>query len=219
MLQSLRNLHGSRLRAGDREGTFSDAFFRVEDGCLTHVLVDVGGWLSTDRVLVSSELLMPPEGAEGDDRWRLSLSEEALEAAPRWGGAKEAEGIDLLKWPPVIVGPFGSTVSPILMYEQIRALQEREEASIASDGRGPQISRDMQRASAWFGLPAFDASGELGRVQDLEFDPDSRRILAIVLEANGAGPDGGREIPYGALRHIGGEGTHLVFQDLGVRSG
>ncbi|MFD0979453.1 PRC-barrel domain-containing protein [Tropicimonas aquimaris] len=218
MLKSLRNLHGGPLYVGDRDGTFSDAFFRIEDGGLTHILVDIGGWISSDRVLVSSEFLSPPEDVQADAGWRVALDEQALDAAPRWGESDGGGGIDLLKWPPVIVGPFGSTVSPILMYEQVRALQERAETAPAPAAARPQMSRNLQRVSAWFGLPAFDASGELGKVHDLDFDPDSRRIVAVVLEADGALPTRGREIPYGALRHLGGEGTHLVFQDLGGRA-
>ncbi|RYH11328.1 PRC-barrel domain-containing protein [Tropicimonas sp. IMCC6043] len=214
MLQSIRDLIGTRLDVGDREGEFRDAFFRLEDGMIRYIALDLGGWLTTDTVIVSTDLLSPPEGDSG--RWSVSLDEAALETAPRWNETDRAEEIDLRLWPPVIVGPFGSTISPILLYEQLQAgKDDRDDDTLDGTSAAPLI-RSLQRVGHWLGLPAFDASGEIGRLHDMDFDPQNGRILAFVLNGPGPLPSRGAALPYVMLRHIAEQGTHLVFGETAV---
>lgn len=218
MLQSLRDLMGARLQVGDREGYFRDAFFRIEDGMLRYVAIDIGGWLNTDDVIVSMDLMSPPDPAQDDAPWQVRLSEAALEGAPRWTDSGKRQEVDLRNWPPVIVGPFGGTLSPILLYEQVHAAAG-DAAEPEDTASAAPLVRNLQRAGKWLGLPAFDASGELGRIRDMEFDPDNGRILAFVLEGPGPMPSRGVEIPYRALRHLADGETHLVFGPAPVPSG
>ena len=217
MLQSLRNLIGHRLELDDRTAVFRDAFFNLKDGVLRYAALDIGGWLNEDNVAVSTELLTPPDPTQSDARWHVHLSEAALEIAPRWTEEARTEGVNLSNWPPVIVGPFGSSVSPVLFYEDFQDAEEEDAESEPETQAPPKAAplvRNLHRVGKWFGLPCFDAKGELGRIHDMTFDPDSCRILSFVLEGAGARPDQGREIPYQALRHLADGETHLIFETL-----
>ncbi len=212
MLKSLRSLMGHRVDLGNRRVVFRDAFFNLEDGVLRYVALDIGGWLSADNVVVSTELLSPPDPAWDDTRWHVQLSEAALKNAPRWTEDEPEPRVNLTNWPPVIVGPFGSTVSPILLYEQFLDMDEDDEAETQAPPEAAPLVRNLHRVGKWLGLPAFDASGELGIVQDMNFDPDNGRILSFVLEKADAGTHRRREIPYRALRHLAEGETHLIFE-------
>jgi len=138
---------------------------------------------------------------------------DALEKAPRWSDYAGAEGIDLTGWPPILVGPFGGTYAPILLYEQMLAQSESGTPRDTSP-ENEAVAR-MQHASHWLGLSAFGRDGELGTVRDLLFESDTRDVRWLLVGESGvfsAGPE--REVPVEAVRYLAQQGSHLVL-DIG----
>ncbi|SFD10340.1 hypothetical protein [Tropicimonas isoalkanivorans] len=211
MLQSFKDLIDKPMRAGDRKASFRDAFFRIDEGILRYAALDIGGWLSIDNIIVSMDLIEP--SAAGDGEWVVKLDEDALAGAPRWERREEREEVDLQGWPPVIVGPFGSTISPLLLYQQLREL--RGTGAGNDDGEESPV-QSMERAGKWLGLTAFDAVGELGKVEDFIFETDTNAIHAVILDRDAPGTDLGRELPIHHFRHMADQETHLVLDLRGT---
>lgn len=212
MLHSLKDILHSRLTAGDRKVTVDEVFFDSAERRLRYLAVDIGGWFSVHEVIVSAALLEPPGQTGG---WGLRLDEAALEAAPRWHERMADEAIDLTGWPPIIVGPFGGTYAPMLMYEQLMAQARAGSAPEGSErppeGSGEAVVWRLERASEWLGLLAFGRDGELGRIDDMLFDDASRGIERLVLGSGGLLSHRSGEVPLSALRHMAHQRTHVVL--------
>ena len=124
MIHSLTELMQDRLHVADRKVRVDDVFLDPKARRLRYLAVDIGGWFAVDEVIVSADLLVPP--AEGREHWSLRLDEAALTSAPRWGTEGLGDPPDLTAWPPIIVGPFGGTYAPMLLYEQMVAGSQTE---------------------------------------------------------------------------------------------
>ena len=209
MLHSLRELMEDRLRVAGRSARVDDAFFDPEVRRLRYLAVDIGGWFSVDEVIVAADLLVPPAG-EGQ-HWTLRLDEAAIAHAPRWGAEDAPAPLDLTGWPPIIVGPFGGTYAPILMYEQLVADREDAAQTQSAGDSGNSLVWRMDRATEWLGLPAFGTDGELGNVEDLLFDDKTLELSWLVLGSGGIFAHRTGAVPVSALRRMAREGTHLVF--------
>ncbi|SDY34579.1 hypothetical protein [Citreimonas salinaria] len=224
MLQSFHDLMNRNLATDGGKAKLREAFFDPGTGLVRYMAVDIGGWLDATEVLVEADRLAPP-GEEGAS-WMLRISESDLEAAPRWHEGMAEERIDLRAWPPVLVGPFGSTYSPLLMFEQLIAEQREHELPPAPDG--DRLVRPLEEVGSWIGLPAFCTDGEIGPVADLLFEIDTRRVVTVAITpksgttagteaGSGATETTGRDqlgrilLPLTALRHRPKQGTHLVF--------
>jgi hypothetical protein len=207
MIHSLTDLMQHRLHVADRKVRVDDAFFDPEARRLRYLAVDIGGWFSVDEVIVSADLLVPP--GDGRDHWSLRLDEDALRAAPRWGAEGFSDPPDLTGWPPIIVGPFGGTYAPMLLYEQMVARDRTGEPP--AEGSGDALVYRMDRASEWMGLPAYGTDGELGQVEDILFDDATMAIAWLKLGSGGLLSRSTGAVPITALRHMAQQGTHLVF--------
>lgn len=216
MLHSFHDLMNRSLSTDGGKAKLREAFFDPGSGQVRYVAVDIGGWLDTTEVLVEAERLAPPREVGGP--WTLSVDASDLETAPRWHEGMAEDSVDLRAWPPVIVGPFGSTYSPLLMFEQIIAEQREQELPPAPEG--DRLVRPLQEVGRWIGLPAFCTDGEIGPVADLLFEVDTNRIVTVVIKPKSgtvavdtAGTDDSGHIllPLGSLRHRPVQGTHLVF--------
>ena len=221
MLHSLNDLMQSRLRLGDRKVRADEVFFGPKDRKLHYLAVDIGGWFEIDEVLVSADLLVPPDAQRG--WWTLTLDETAIEAAPRWSADGLREPADLTGWPPIIVGPFGGTYAPMLLYEQMVARGEAtRDGRAEADDAGDELIFRMDRATEWLGMPAFGRDGELGQVEDILFDDETREIAWLVLGRGGLLNHRTGEVPVSAIRHMARQGTHLVLDisadEVGTRN-
>lgn len=214
MLHSLNDLMQSRLHVAERKIRADEVFFEPGNRRLRYLALDIGGWFEIDEVIVSADLLVPPNAQH--DYWSLTLDEAALEAAPRWGEHGLQEPADLTGWPPIIVGPFGGTYAPMLLYEQMVARSPQSAGSMTREGRGDVMVYRMDRATEWLGISAFGTDGELGRVEDMLFDDQSLEIDRLVLGRGGVFSHRTGEVPASAVRHMARQGTHLVL-DLSSR--
>ena len=209
MLHSLNDLMQSRLHVADRKVRADEAFFDPKDRRLRYLAVNIGGWFEIDEVIVSADLLVPPDAQR--DHWSLTVDEAALGAAPRWGEHGLQEPADLTGWPPIIVGPFGGTYAPMLLYEQMVARSPESAPTAPSDGRGDEMVYRMERATEWLGIPAFGTDGELGRVEDMLFEDQTLELEWLVLGRGGVFSHRTAEVPVSAVRHMARQGTHLVL--------
>jgi hypothetical protein len=209
MLHSLNDLMQHKLRVADRTVRVDDAFFDPDERRLRYLAVDIGGWFAVDEVIVAADLLVPP-ATEGES-WALRLDEQALAQAPRWEGERAAEPFDLTGWPPIIVGPFGGTYAPILMYEQMVASQRPGADGPPAGETGDALVWRMDRVTEWIGRPVFATDGEIGQVEDILIDDDGLRLSRLVLGSGGVFGHRTGEVAVDAVRHMARQGTHLVL--------
>lgn len=207
MLHSFNSVLDHRVETDGGKAKLREAFFDPAGGAIRYVAVDVGGWLDTTEIIVEADRLAPPRD-EGHP-WTLRLSEAELAEAPRWHEGMAHDQVDLTHWPPILIGPFGSTYSPLMLYEQMLYEERGKEAETPEPSDGDALVRPLQEVHEWLGLPAFGPEGEIGKVSDLLFDPRRRRIMSFVIEP--ASGDDAVQLPLSALRHRPRQGTHLVF--------
>lgn len=170
------------------------------------IAVDLGGWFSVDEVLIAAEQL--DKTTEGD--WRVTLDEAALEGAPRWNEEPGRQLVDLRNWPPLIVGPFGATYSPILLYEQW--LSETTDPAAAA---GQELVARMHRASEVLGTKLSGPTGEIGTIEDISFAVEGMTLENIEVTLSGGTTGQTAHIPVQAVRHDdSGFATNLSQSDL-----
>ncbi|PZX18897.1 hypothetical protein LX81_00590 [Palleronia aestuarii] len=194
MSNSLKALLGATAHTEEGDFPIIELFYRPEDRRLRYAAIDIGGWLDHREVLVSLDRF----GALDGESWPVHLDREGLEAAPRWLDAPSEPSI----LPPIVVGPFGSTFSPLLMEAQLleSAEESQPQETSALDGRSRIL--DMDRASPWIGTDAFDDTGRLGEIADVMLS-DELVFISVLL-------DDERELSLDRLRRRADQG-HLLF--------
>ena len=202
---SLRGLLAGTVRVQDDDLPVAGAWIDADAMALRYVGLDVGGWLDRHVALVSAERLAWSE--EGlTPGWRAEITRAEIE-----GDDARLEGggtIDIGALPPVLTGPFGHTISPMLIGAGLMS-ETREE--MPPRAPGPDGARDaprdraraLDRAEDWLDLPAAARHDVLAhgsdagpRVADLLIDPRDGRLTHAVIEADGRG----RAVP---VDHLG----------------
>lgn len=189
-------------------GTITDIAVEPGRDTIPHILVDVasdtGG---VTPVLFAGSVVRLRDGAlrmtltEAELASRLEEAEAQRRADAEEDGG-EGAGLDPRMMPPVVVGPFGYTIAPALMASLLSARLEKTER--------PDLPRN---AAAWVsqisGQPAFDASGELGTLEDFEIDAE-RMVCVGCFVREPAGTL--LAMPFSALRPLPDKGTHVLVQ-------
>ena len=202
----LTHLMRLKAEAGDRKFTVTEIFFEDDTGHLRYVALQTGGVFNREEVLVAIGAF-----AEPGETWRLVLDEAAVRDAPRWTeGEHSGPPVPLEGWPPVVIGPFGNTESPLMLWAQAAAAFGDEEGG-EGEGRPPPSGDrrvvHLDRVTLKLDAPVFGDDGELGRLADLVIEPREMRITAFVVEdASGA-----HSVPWSALRRFPREGRHVVL--------
>ncbi|MFC7705283.1 PRC-barrel domain-containing protein [Plastorhodobacter daqingensis] len=226
MLRSLSDTLRASARAEDTTFPLRELFLDPVSHRVRYVALDAGRWFETVEVIVAARLLRPGQSAtEEDQDWVLDLTPQAVEAAPRWThGEDSGDGrpLSVEHWPPVVVGPFGHTTAPLMVWAQMsQSAQEMRpphppaEASISvaadeAQAPGPDVD-SLDRATGWLGKPVFGTDGELGVVADIGFDADSMRIAYIVVDNDKLLSSRQAAFPLSALRHRAGAEGHFVL--------
>ena len=200
------------VRLGEEELEVVDAWLEPADARLRYVALDVGSWLRERSALLAAGALVPREG-----RWTTAVTREEVEAAQ-----VEPEGgfhLDMTSLPAILTGPFGNTISPMMIAAGLRA-EAAEEApparpedrSAAPDDDAPALdaealTRQLVRWEDWREAPVFARDGEVGPLIDLILDDvDWRPARAVVAAARGP-----VALPWSLLRRrVPGSG-HLVM--------
>ncbi|TDL79383.1 hypothetical protein E2L08_10180 [Palleronia sediminis] len=181
MTYGFNELTGLRaLIAGD-EVPVSDLLIERAGWRVRRVALDVGSWFESRHALVSIDRFEAPR----DDGWPARFSEDELRDAPAWEDHATSE-MDL---PPLIVGPFGMTVSPLMMSAGLKASMAR---SLPPEVVETPEGAPLRSARGFLGIEIFGDSGSRGTVEDLRID-DTWSVTHIVT-------DDGDPIPVDALR-------------------
>ena len=149
---SLRALLDGAVRVEDDELAVSDAWIDAREMALRYVGLDVGGWLDRHVALVPADRLRwsREDGVLGG--WRAEVTRAEVEGEE----ARLTEGsgpIDLAALPPVVTGPFGYTISPLLigaglMAEADDGAPPRPPGEDRAGGRGRTARRRRARSTA-----------------------------------------------------------------------
>ncbi len=194
-------------RKGESDGqTFpvTEVFFHEPTGRLRYVALGTGGWLTREEVLLRIDRFGKPE--PGSRHWPVTLSADHIEEAPTWtGGGSSGPPIHLENWPTVVVGPFGNTTSPLMMWAEL-AESEHEEHMHGPSG-DKRVSK-LERATQRIGGEVFGSDGLLGTLSDVIVDPDRFAITDFVVRAEAGGE---HVVPYARLRHLAHDARHLVL--------
>lgn len=192
---SLRALMGGTVRVEEDDLSVSEAWLDPGEWRLRYVGLDVGGWLDRHVALVPAERLSRTRDP-AERGWRADVTRAEVEADE----ARLAEStgpFDLAALPPVFTGPFGNTISPLLMVggylaESADEAPPRPPGEEEADAPRDQV-RALSRAGEWLGRPIAARHDVVGRsaedgprIGDLLIDPESLRITHAVIEAGGA---------------------------------
>ena len=199
MLFSIGDL--TRFTAHTKDATFpiKDVFFSLSGRTLSFLTLDTGSWFESDSAIVSARLLTK---VSTDDRTvTLDTDEAHIRDATRWS-ENGSSAMDAL--PPIVIGPFGNTISPAMMIAMDRNASQQTTGQVAQAQRCEQFS-SMEN------MDVFGSDGELGRLIDLLLSPETREITHMVID-NGKVLAGRQLIvPIEKLRHQAEQETHLVL--------
>lgn len=187
------------LTATPQDGRFgvSEVFHDRDTWRLRRVALDAGGWFERREVLIRIERF----GRPGESEWPVDMSRDEVEQAPRWNDAPDPS----TALPPVVVGPFGHTFSPLLMAArwtdaEDRALRDEGFQEPGAGSAAPEF--DMDQASAWLGRDVFDDTGHVGTIADITVGEDW--VMREMLLKDD------RAISMSRLRRVGEQG-HVVI--------
>lgn len=203
MLALITDLTKATATVGSKTVSVDDIFFERETGALKYLSLETGGWLDPDVVLISAGLMA---GYDADSRsMQLRLEEDDLKSARRIDPATDRTGV-LTAMPPIVVGPFGGTVSPMMATAAIA----ESEAAVAAAERPRVALPGVERTSEWIGQPVFGSDGELGMLSDLLFDPALSAVTHVVIDDGGLFNGRNIVLPLETVRHRGEKDGHIV---------
>lgn len=203
---SLRALLDGTVRVGEDDLPVAGVWLDPEARSLRYVGVDVAGWLDSHVALLPAERLT--RWSDGlTSGWRAEVSREEVEAEEARLEAPSGP-LDLSALPPVVTGPFGNTISPMLMAAGLMA-ETDDEAQPRPPGEAAQAeaprdrARELDRARDWLGAPIAARLDVLGRgseagpeIVDFLIDPEGLRIDYAVVGSGGTS----RAVP---MEHVG----------------
>lgn len=196
-----------------------EAWLDAQRARLVYLEVETGGFLSRPRrALIHASRLSAgaPPRAEVD-----AAMIEAAETEPEEGFLLDPAGL-----PPILTGPFGNTVSPLLMMAGMRSEAVEEQAphpdapgTRDDSGEEPGAEADpraaLERASEWLGAPVFGRAGELGRVDDLLLAKADWATAYLIVRAR----TGRHAVPWAVVRHRAPGGHVVISGDAAALAG
>jgi uncharacterized protein YrrD len=192
----------SRYAALVEEERFSikEVIFAPDGWHLTHLAVDTGGWFKDEVVVVSAETLT---AVDHENRtMTLNTTKQAVMDAPRWQD-NDAGASLLAAMPPLVVGPFGMTHSPLMLVAALNG-----PGAIPAGQPQPKHLESMQ---TWRGLDVFGPDGKVGTLNDLIVNTDTLQITDMVIDDGGIIAGRQLVVPIGTLRYMAEKHTHVVI--------
>ena len=192
-------------RKADAQGqrfAVSEIFFDAARGALHYVALRTGGFFNREEVLLSIRAFERPEPRR--DGWPVALDGEAVAAAPVWTeGTKAGRPLSLTFWPPIVVGPFGNTESPLMLWAQAAEAGGKargdESASERLEGGTPDASAGATASDEPLG--AYQAGGSQASEESTGNLPASGNPDLVGMRSEAGQPDasqpasGGAEAP------------------------
>lgn len=204
MHHSLKDLESYEVVSDDTTGRVEDFLFDEVRLHVSAVAVDMGNWLVRRSAILSSDRLGRPDPETR--RIPLRITRDEADEAPEienWeAGWFEAPAFTA--WPPIIVGPAGGTISPLLMQAQAQHLTGNTGARVAED-RLRDVTENPRRLRSFTttrSAPVFATDGEIGRVSDMLLRPDSYDVAFLVIDTGGFLSHERHVVPAAALSHF-----------------
>lgn len=199
---TLTDLMSRAAATGSHRFPVSEVFFNERSGQLRYVALHTGGAFDHDETLVSIGRFSPV----GDGDWKVLLPDSDIRAAPGWDSGDAFPHripVALESWPPILIGPFGETTSPLMLYAAlVEAEESMEQPDVPHHTADARVDK-LERVTRRLGGEAFGADGPLGRIDDMLVAPVGFAITDLVVD--------GHRVPYSHLRHMSGEGNHSVL--------
>lgn len=193
----------ARQRSGDAAlGTCTDLLIDTANKRIEYVLFNAT-WGFAHHPIVVARARVTWSG----DAFIVDLSDAELEARHERAAGPDADGpLDLSSMPPVVVGPFGYTVAPVMAAALMNTAAEGTHG-----GTRPAID-EKHRDWHWFGtlkgLPIFDSSGPLGDLADIIVKRDTLDCVSLVADKSGR-----RALfPFDKLRHVTRDDRSIVLE-------
>lgn len=190
-----------RSDTGEHLGRVVDALIDVQAGTLAYLLVAPEAH-GAPFVLNRDRISLRDGAPQADVSGAMFQATDRAEAADR----APAGPLDLTAMPPLVIGPFGNTLAPVMGAAVFNALA----------GRARQDRPALDAVHAhwhWFetlhGLPVFDGSGELGALDDIIFDPATLSCKSLELR-DGSGKLFG--FPFATIRKVSRGSASIVLE-------
>ena len=211
MLTGLRAILDSEIATPAGSYAVADAWLDGGTARLVYLEVETGGLLSRGRALIHASRIAPGDPLTSD------VTAEQIEAAET-----EPEGgflLDPLGLPAILTGPFGNTISPLLIAAGLRA-EAAEEApprpgAAEDEDEAPTPTQSLDRADDWLGAPVFGRDGELGTVSDVTLAKADFALAHLLV----ATVSGRRSVPWAAVRRLASSGHVVVAGDARTLEG
>jgi hypothetical protein len=185
-----------------------ELFFSHESWTPEFVALDAGGWAHHDLALVGFSMVTGVDTEAG--QIGLDIDRAALDAAPRMEGSVDPGVYQTL--PPLLVGPFGATTAPLMMWAVASEDPSQPPRPEAHDIRADRIEKRFDRFTAWKGREVFGTGGPLGKLDDLLIDDQTRRITHMVIDRGMTSTPA--VAPIGAFRHAAKGEEEYIVTDL-----
>lgn len=200
----IQHLIGSDVRRrgeANPAGRCVDILMDAASGKVRYFLLDITGESGPVPVLVRPEAVIP-----SDQALVLRVGADALDKVLRKGAPAEAQPIDLTTLPPLLVGPFGSTIAPAMFGAIYNATAGRNRTA------RPTI-HERHTSWHWFedlqDRPVFDETGRIGTLITIGMDEAARCCTSLTVQTE---RDGDLTLPFDTLRNVSRTEHHLVLQ-------
>ena len=185
MLQSIKQLYGSKLGASDGEiGHVKDFYFDDRNWAVRYMIADTGSWLPGRQVLISPHAF--PEGFRGKIL-RVNLTRKQIENSPSIESHKpvsrqyEEEYYRYYGWPYYWQGAglWGMSGFPIL---ELPAKPLPSEQAAAIDPQHENADAHLRSTQTVNGYHIKASDGMIGHVCDFMMDAQSWAIRQLVIK-------------------------------------
>lgn len=190
MLLSINELRGMSLHATDGDlGQVDDFYFDDQDWQLHYIVVDVGAWLASRKVLISPAAIATV--APDLKRFMASITKEQVRNSPDWDADQpisrqyEALFADYYKYPYYWSGPAQWGYAPYAAGVGVAAaVGGQPETTKAEMG---ELKREIEQshlrsARAVTGYSIETSDGAIGAVHDFLLDDQNWRIHYLVVD-------------------------------------
>jgi uncharacterized protein YrrD len=211
MLISFGDLIRYSAQVEDSLFSIKDVFFSFPARRPIYLLLDTGSWFDTHLVLVRAATVI--EISAQNRALRLDTTTQQIEAAPV---LQEETSHSMEAMPPIVIGPFGNAVSPLMMAALAR--REMQDAPDEDPAQDHHVTDTLTRFSEILKMEVFGRDGELGRLDDILIDADSLAITHLVIDDGGILPGQLHVVPIDRFRHVAEGDTHIVLDlDIAAR--
>jgi hypothetical protein len=170
MIAPFTTLKKSTVSAKAGSFQVSDLMFDPDRHTVDYAVLSGGGWIAHTDVLLHGTRLRAFEPSELV--WPAQMGEADLAEAPRIGSDNR---VDLTNLPPVIVGPFGMTYSPMLLAAKLFGYPvNKQRAARDAEER-------LERMSDWIGAVVFNAEGPIARIVNFNIDTETMKVVEVKI--------------------------------------